>query len=197
VSSWLLYGFGELVDKTCEIEKNTFNINKTIQATNTVANEAKKNENVNTPTEQEKKKGESVIMPTEQEGENVSPASQAYGIYYNRAVEDLLGVDLENKNLLFAEAFDPEELALIAAACGEIKADVDASGRAISGSRKEKVIKYVESLKLRAAQKYMIMGYLGYRNTTGRQVVFSYIESLRISKAKKEALFEMSGCKLK
>ena len=118
---------------------------------------------------------------------------QVYGIYYNRAVEELLGVELEAKNVLFAEAFDPGDLALIVAACGEIRADVGADGKAISGSRKEKVIKYVESLKLRAAQKYMIMGYLGYRNTTGRQVVFSYIESLRISKAKKEALFEMSG----
>jgi hypothetical protein len=121
---------------------------------------------------------------------------QVYGIYYNRAVEELLGVELEAKNVLFAEAFDPGDLALIVAACGEIRADVGADGKAISGSRKEKVIKYVESLKLRAAQKYMIMGYLGYRNTTGRQVVFSYIESLRISKAKKEALFEMSGYKM-
>ena len=118
---------------------------------------------------------------------------QVYGIYYNRAVEELLGVELEAKNVLFAEAFDPGDLALIVAACGEIRADVGVDGKAISGSRKEKVIKYVESLKLRAAQKYMIMGYLGYRNTTGRQVVFSYIESLRISKAKKEELFALSG----
>ena len=30
VSSWLLYGFGELIDKTCDIEKNTSDISRNI-----------------------------------------------------------------------------------------------------------------------------------------------------------------------
>ena len=73
------------------------------------------------------------------------------------------------------------------------QADRVTNGRAISGSCKEKVIAYVESLKLKAAQKYMIMGYLGYKNKSGRQVVRAYIQSLRMSKEGKEELFRLSG----
>lgn len=116
-----------------------------------------------------------------------------YDIYYNLAIEDLLGVDLETKNILFAKAVDISSLAIIVATARNFEADTDRRGNVISGSKKAKVQGYINSLGLRAAQKYMIMGYLGYSNKNGERQVRSYIQTLRLSKSEKEKLFEYSG----
>ena len=116
-----------------------------------------------------------------------------WDIYYNLAIEDLLGVDLETKNTLFAKAIDISSLAIIVATARGFEADTDKKGKVISGSRKAKVQGYVNSLGLKAAQKYMIMGYLGYSNKNGESQVRSYIQRLRLSKSEKEKLFEYSG----
>ena len=44
-----------------------------------------------------------------------------------------------------------------------------------------------------AAQKYMIMGYLGYSNKNGGGIVKAYINRLQLSKSEKETLYTMSG----
>lgn len=116
-----------------------------------------------------------------------------YDVYYNLAVENLLGVDLESKNTLFAEAIDIEKLAIIVATARQIAADTDKNGKALSGTRKAKIQVYINSLRLTAAQKYMIMGYLGYSNTKGEQQVKSYINSLPMSKTEKAQLLKWSG----
>lgn len=116
-----------------------------------------------------------------------------YDIYYNLAIEDLLGVELETKNILFAKAIDISSLAIIVATARSIEADTDKKGNIISGSRKKKVQTYINSLGLKAAQKYMIMGYLGYSNKNGQQQVKSYIQRLSLTKSEKEKLYEYSG----
>ena len=116
-----------------------------------------------------------------------------YDIYYNLAIEDLLGVDLETKNILFAKAIDISSLAIIVATARSLEADTDKKGNIISGSRKKKVQTYINSLGLKAAQKYMIMGYLGYSNKYGQQQVKSYIQRLSLTKSEKEKLYEYSG----
>ncbi len=116
-----------------------------------------------------------------------------WDIYYNLAIEDLLGVDLETKNTLFAKAIDISSLAIIVATARGFEADTDKKGKVVSGSRKAKVQGYVNSLGLKAAQKYMIMGYLGYFNKNGASQVRSYIQRLRLSKSEKEKLYEYSG----
>lgn len=116
-----------------------------------------------------------------------------WDIYYNLAIEDLLGVDLETKNTLFAKAIDISSLAIIVATARGLEADTDKKGKVISGSKKAKVQGYINSLGLKAAQKYMIMGYLGYTNKNGESQVRSYIQRLRLSKSEKERLFEYSG----
>lgn len=116
-----------------------------------------------------------------------------YELYYNLAVEELLGVDLENKNILFAEAIDIEKLALIIATARAMTADTDDSGKAISGTRKAKIQSYINSLRLTAAQKYMIMGYLGYSNTMGETQVKSYINRLPLTSDEKTQLLQYSG----
>ena len=117
-----------------------------------------------------------------------------WNVYYDLAVDDVLGVDSAEKNVLFAEAIDMAKLALVVATARGIKADVDASGKVINGSRLAKIEKYVAKLNLRAAQKYMIMGYLGYVNTKGEDVVRSYINSIAaLSREEKRALLAYSG----
>lgn len=116
-----------------------------------------------------------------------------YDVYYNLALEELLGVDLENKNILFAEAIDIEKLALIIATARAMTADTDDSGKVISGTRKAKIQSYINSLRLTAAQKYMIMGYLGYSNTMGETQVKSYINRLPLTSDEKTQLLQYSG----
>ncbi len=76
-----------------------------------------------------------------------------WDIYYNLALEDLLGVDLETKNTLFAKAVDIPSLAIIVATARGLEADTDKKGKVISGSKKAKVQGYVNSLGLTGAQK--------------------------------------------
>ncbi len=116
-----------------------------------------------------------------------------YNTYYNLALEDMLGVDLESKNTLFAEAIDIEKLAIIIATAKLITADMDKNGKALSGTRKAKIQTYINSLQLSAVQKYMIMGYLGYSNTKGEQQVKSYINRLSLNKNEKAQLLKWSG----
>ena len=116
-----------------------------------------------------------------------------YNVYYNLALQDFLGVDLETKSVLFAEAIDIEKLAIIVATANSLKADLDKKGVAISGTRKTKIQSYVNSLQLKAVEKYMIMGYLGYKNTKGEIQVKAYINRLSLTKTEKAKLLEYSG----
>ncbi len=116
-----------------------------------------------------------------------------YDTYYNLALQEALGLDLEEKNVLFAEAMDIEQLAIIVGIASTIEADVDRKGNVISGSRKAKLEKYVQSLPLKAAQKYMIMGYLGYKNKNGEAQVKAYINRLSLTKDERAQLLEYSG----
>lgn len=116
-----------------------------------------------------------------------------FDTYYNLALQDFLGVEIESKNVLFAEAIDIEKLAIIIAMARSLTADMDKNGNAISGTRKAKVQSYINSLKLTAAQKYMIMGYLGYTNTKGEAQVKAYINRLKLTKSEKKKLLKYSG----
>ena len=103
-----------------------------------------------------------------------------------------MGVE-NGKRTLFAEAIEIEKLALIVCTAKAITADKDAAGKVIQGSRKKKVIEYIESLRLSAAQKHMVLGYLGYSQTQGRDKVRSYINTLNLSQTEKSALLKYSG----
>jgi hypothetical protein len=70
---------------------------------------------------------------------------------------------------------------------------VDKNGNAITGSRLTKIEGMVRALNLSAAQKHMVLGYLGYKNKKGQGIVTGYIATLRLSQAEKAELLEMSG----
>ncbi|MBQ9098848.1 MAG: hypothetical protein IJY50_05405, partial [Clostridia bacterium] len=104
-----------------------------------------------------------------------------------------LGLDLAEKNVLFAEAIDIEKLAVIIATARAIEADKDKDGKAITGTKKRKLQTFVNSLRLSAAEKYMVMGYLGYSNVNGESAVKSHISKLNLSASEKEKLLGYSG----
>ena len=116
-----------------------------------------------------------------------------YDYYYEEALKDLLGIDSDEKKYLFAQAIDITQLAMIVAQVSQVVADTDKSGKTISGSRKAKITSLINSMKLTATQKYMLMGYFGYKNTNGERQVKTYIQSLKLTKTEKETLFEMCG----
>lgn len=118
-----------------------------------------------------------------------------YDTYYRLAKDEVLGSDTAVKDALFAEAIDIENLAIIVATANTLTADKDKNGNAVSGSKKRKIEKYIQSQRLTATQKYMIMGYLGYTNKNGKAQVRANINRLKLSKEEKQQLFKYSGYK--
>lgn len=127
------------------------------------------------------------------DGAKAKAINFVYDYYYNLAIEDMIGEDIETKTMLFAEAIPIAQLAMAVAQASIYTADTDIYGNVINGSKKAKVQNFIQSLKLSAVQKYMIMGYLGYSNKYGESNVRSYINRLNISKEAKEYLLEASG----
>ena len=116
-----------------------------------------------------------------------------YDYYYNLGLENLIGESLDNKTMLFASGISIDQLAMAVAQAQTYEAKVNKLGNVISGSKKHKIQQFINGLRLTAAQKYMIMGYLGYSNKNGGGIVKAYINRLQLSKSEKETLYTMSG----
>lgn len=117
-----------------------------------------------------------------------------YDYYYSMALEDLIGEDFDEKKFLFGTAVPVEVLAMAVAQAAVISADKNSAGNAISGTKKAKIQRFIQSMRLTAAQKYMLMGYLGYSNVNGENQVRSYINTLHeLSRNQKLQLLKLSG----
>lgn len=135
----------------------------------------------------------SSLFDSLEEGVQAKAINFIYNYYYNLAIEDMLGEDLENKTMLFAKVVPIEELAMAVSQANSFTANYHKSGKVIFGSKKAKVQNFVASLKLTAAQKYMIMGYLGYSNKYGAGAVQSAINKLDLAKTQKQEFYKMCG----
>lgn len=116
-----------------------------------------------------------------------------YDTYYEIAIDDLTGAESSKKRVLFSEVMDIEKLALIAVHANSLESDKDKSGKIVNGSRKNKVVSYVNTLKLTAAEKYLVMGFLGYKNTNGKSQVQSLINKSSLSRTEKDTLLAYCG----
>lgn len=117
-----------------------------------------------------------------------------YDYYYDLAMEDLAGEDVvSEKDRLFYTAIPIEELVLIIQQARAIESDKDKNGKTVAGSKKKKVQAFVAKQNLTAAEKYLVMGYLGYKNAVGENKVKSYIQRLNLTKSEKETLLKYCG----
>lgn len=140
----------------------------------------------------------SAIYQTSDYAVRAKAIKNVYDYYYNLALEDLLGEQtMTDKQRLFFAAFGVTDTIVGYYGAQALTSDKDKKGNTINGSRKTKVQKYVSELKLTAAQKYILMGYLGYKNTLGEFKVKSYIQSLKLSRADKKLLLQYSGYDVK
>ena len=116
-----------------------------------------------------------------------------FNYYYYYGINKATGAYADNRTLLLGSAIDITKIASAYGKIAELTADTDKKGNVISGTKKAKVQRLVNSLRLSAAQKYILMGFLGYKNSNGKSSVTSYIRNIGISQDLQTALFEMSG----
>lgn len=125
--------------------------------------------------------------------EKAKAIKQIYDLYYGQGVASLFDTYEGGKVELASASLSADKLAVYMAKIRSFESTLDKNGKPISGSKKQKVQNYVNSLKLSAAQKYMLMGLAGYKNKYGEQVVKSHINALKLSKTEKEKLLAYSG----
>lgn len=116
-----------------------------------------------------------------------------FNYYYYAGLNQATGTYGDNRTLLLGEAIDISKIAVAYGQLSELKADTDREGNAISGTKKAKVQRLVNSMRLTAAQKYILMGFLGYKNANGENTVKNYVRSLGLSEEGQLALLEMCG----
>lgn len=116
-----------------------------------------------------------------------------FNYYYYAGVNEATGAYADNRTLLLGEAIDISKVAAAYGQLSELKADTNRTGNAIAGTKKAKIQRVVNGLRLTAAQKYILMGFLGYKNANGENTVKSYIRSLGLSEEGQLALLEMCG----
>lgn len=112
--------------------------------------------------------------------------------YYDLARSEMTGEYPGAKQSLM-KAMDDDSLFIALAQINRIKGDTDKNGNTVSGSRKKKIMSYINSLDIPKAKKYMLMGYLGYKNTSGGKDVMEYINGLDLSRTEKYMLYGLSG----
>ncbi|HEY8423393.1 MAG TPA: hypothetical protein VIL23_01365 [Clostridia bacterium] len=104
-----------------------------------------------------------------------------YDIYKDKSYSSVLGLDI-SKRALMAYAIDPAILAYVLARVSDIQCD-----------KKLIIQRIISQLDISAAQKYMLMGLLGYKNKNGAGQVKAYINRLDLTKEEKQRLYEYSG----
>ena len=115
----------------------------------------------------------------------VKAIKYVYRYYYYEAQHQALNVDLDSKLYLFGQIVPIEKMAL---ALAEVPLLVENST-----NKKTAVQRYLQASKLTSAQKYMLMGYFGYKNTKGEGAVKSAINKTSLTKEQKKLLLEKCG----
>ena len=74
-----------------------------------------------------------------------------------------------------------------------IKSDYDASGNTISGSKKNKIVNYINNLPLTSIQKVFLYAQAGYSVKPYKNQIYAYINSLNISANEKQRIWKSFG----
>lgn len=111
--------------------------------------------------------------------------SYIYKYYYYEAQAKALNMDVDSKLYMFGQLIDIQKLASIIAEVSLLSEGAK--------NKKAYIQKYLQKQKLSAAQKYILMGYFGYKNKNGKGLVKALINKTNLSKAQKEELLEKCG----
>ncbi len=111
--------------------------------------------------------------------------SYIYKYYYYEAQAKTLNMDVDSKLYMFGQLIDIQKLASIIAEVPLLSEGAK--------NKKAYIQKYLQKQKLSAAQKYILMGYFGYKNKNGKGLVKALINKTNLSKAQKEELLEKCG----
>lgn len=129
---------------------------------------------------------------------NLSNDDKAYMIdyyhdkYYDLAVNKAL--KLEDKNAAMYKAINFDTFAMISYMTKDIESDKDKNGNTISGSKKEKIVKALNKVKMSDEKKLFYLASRGYAlSESDQQKLCKYLNSLKISNSEKKELAEMCG----
>ena len=125
--------------------------------------------------------------------EKASALKLLFNYYYYAGINEATGAYGDNRTLLLGAAIDVSKIAATYGQLSVLKADTDSKGNMIVGTKKAKIQRVVNGLRLTAAQKYILMGFLGYKNSNGESAVKAYIRALGLSEEEQLALMEMCG----
>ena len=119
-----------------------------------------------------------------------------YNLNYILNLANIIGVDnlksSDYKKYLFSSVLDRGCLTAMSY-IATIESDVDWKGNVIANSKKKKIQRYVNSLRITPAEKYILMGYAGYKNLNGESTVKSYLRRNGLSKDEIELMMEWCG----
>jgi hypothetical protein len=116
-----------------------------------------------------------------------------YTYYYNLALQDFLGLDIGNKNLLFGKVIDVETLAVIIATAKGLTADVDKNGKTVNGSKKKKVEAKLRTFRLSAIERAIVMSFLGYSSDISKVQIEAYLNRFSLSKEERLKMLNYMG----
>jgi hypothetical protein len=130
-----------------------------------------------------------------------------YDICYDMAIADVFGIDRGNAALV-AGIVGADTVAILSAITAGIESDKDKEGNTVSGSKRKKVVKAINSLAVSADQKLLLLAMKGYSTNNGdvrgltsdaaKKRLLRYLNSLRgISAVTRSALAEMCGFNVK
>ena len=130
--------------------------------------------------------------------EKASYINSLYKINYVTNLLDIIGEDRlsenDTKKYLFAKCFSKDnDMLKHMAYVISMKSDKDKNGNTIYNSRKNKIVKYINSLKVSSAEKYLLMACAGFKNKNGEQQVKSYISKKGLSKEERDKIMEYCG----
>ena len=73
------------------------------------------------------------------------------------------------------------------------ESDKDKEGNTVTNSKKTKIQNWVKRLKLTPAEKYLLMGFAGYKNINGESAVNVYLRRKGLSKDEREIVLNWCG----
>lgn len=105
-----------------------------------------------------------------------------YDTYYDKALENVLGIDRNNSNLIISDIVGIDSLALLYVGTKGLTSDTDKLGNVISGSKRKKVVEAINSLSISTEKKLLLICAKGY------SLQDNDIRGLSATKAKKYLL---------